>query len=127
MSLNPKKPFHILIQENSFIVSFLVTGVSLFVILWTLPVFYGSNDDFAMLTIMSGKGGFPASPDAFFLNPILSYILYFLCIVLKLKKIIAEIRAEAIEDLHAPDALKTEQSFRGTVDQFNVAGRINRH
>ncbi len=78
MPLKLKKPFHVIMQENSFIVSFIFTGISLLIILLTLPVRYETNDDFTMLTILSGNGGFPSSPDAIFLNPILGYVLYFL-------------------------------------------------
>ena len=67
-----------IIKENFFILSFMFTGVAFLIILSTLPVGYETNDDFAMVTILSGKGGFPSIPDAIFLNPILSYILFFL-------------------------------------------------
>ena len=70
-------PQHI-IKDNSFIFSFIFTGIALLIILSTLPVIYEFNDDFTMVTILSGNGGFPSTPDAIFLNPVLSYVLYLL-------------------------------------------------
>ena len=67
-----------IIRDNSFIFSFVLTGIALLTILSTQPIRYESNDDFAMVTILSGNGGFPSSPDAIFLNPVLSYVLYLL-------------------------------------------------
>lgn len=71
-----KRSFHVLIKENSFIFSFIFTGIVLFIILSNLPVHYESNDEFRMITILSGNGGFPSSPDVEHLNPILSFVLY---------------------------------------------------
>ena len=67
-----------IIRDNSFIFSFVLTGIALLAILSTQPVRYEANDDFAMVTILSGNGGFPSSPDAVFLNPALSYVLHLL-------------------------------------------------
>ncbi len=73
-----KMSFHVLIQENSFIFSFIFTGMLLSIILSILPVHYETNDEFRMITILSGNGGFPASPYVPYLNPILSYVLHIL-------------------------------------------------
>jgi len=67
-----------IIRDNSFIFSFVLTGIALLAILVTQPIRYESNDDFAMVTILSGNSGFPSSPDAIFLNPVVSYVLYLL-------------------------------------------------
>ncbi len=77
-SESSKRSLHVLIKENSFIFSFIFTGIMLFIILSIIPVRYESNDEFRMITILSGNGGFPSSPDVYYLNPILSYVLYIL-------------------------------------------------
>jgi len=66
------------IQDNSFFISFFITGAALLAIILGLPVGYEANDDFAMVTILSGNGGYPSCPDAVFLNPALSHLLAFL-------------------------------------------------
>lgn len=69
---------YVLLKEHSFIISFISTGIILFIILSNLPVHYETKDDFSIITILSGKGGFPASPVVKHLNPILNYALYIL-------------------------------------------------
>lgn len=66
-----------LLKKNSLLSSCILAGTILLIILFSLPVRYMVNDDFAMITILQG-GRFPASPHAVFLNPIMSYMLFFL-------------------------------------------------
>jgi len=70
--------FYSTIRNHSFLFAFIVTGIALLIILLTTPVAYETNDDLAMIAVLSGNAGFPPHHDAVCIHPLLGYLLYLL-------------------------------------------------